>query len=86
MIRLPKINLSELKNMILSWRLKKKWIKGLLSLIVSLSFACKVIPPGRIFPRRLIGLSTSGVRLNQHIDIYSDARIDLAMLSEFLEL
>ena len=58
----------------------------MLSLIASLSFACKVIPPGRIFPRRLIGLSTSGVRLNQHIDIYSDARLDLAMLSEFLEL
>ena len=87
MVRLPKSKLSELKNMILSWRSKRKCTKReFLSLIGSLSFACKVIRPGHIFLLRLIGLSISVVCPNHHIDISSDMRLDLAMWSEFLEL
>ena len=49
-VRLPKSKLSELKCMVFSWRSKRKCTKReLLSLIGSLSFACKVIRPGRIF-------------------------------------
>ena len=87
MVRLPKSKLSELKNMILSWRSKRKCTKReFLSLIGSLSFACIVIRPGHIFLLRLIGLSISVVCPNHHIDISSDMRLDLAMWSEFLEL
>ena len=39
----------------------------LLSLIDRLSFACKVVPAGRIFSRRLIDLSYSVSRIHHHI-------------------
>eukprot|EP00111_Clytia_hemisphaerica_P015890 TCONS_00046951-protein len=86
LIRLPDDKLSALKTMVSSWRSKKKCTKReLLSLIGSLSFACKVIRPGRIFMRRLIDLSTSVARLNHHIDISCDVRLDLDMWAEFLD-
>ncbi|XP_066914570.1 uncharacterized protein [Clytia hemisphaerica] len=85
-IRLPTSKLVELKGMVSAWRSKRKCTKReLLSLIGSLSFACKVIRPGRIFLRRLIDLSSSVVRLNHHIDLTSDVRLDLEMWSEFLD-
>ena len=56
----------------------------MLSLIGTLSFACKVIKPGRIFLRRLIDLSTTVKSLNHHIDLNSDARADIIWWVEFL--
>eukprot|EP00111_Clytia_hemisphaerica_P011798 TCONS_00034672-protein len=85
-IRLPTSKLVELKGMVSAWRSKRKCTKReLWSLIGSLSFACKVIRPGRIFLRRFIDLSSSVVRLNHHIDLTSDVRLDLEMWSEFLD-
>ena len=49
----------------------------LLSLIGKLSFACKVLPAGRIFLRRLIDLSTKVQKMHYHIRLTADARLDL---------
>ena len=69
-IRLPATKLMELKGMVSAWRSKRKCTKReLLSLIDSLSFACRVIHPGRIFLRSVIDLSSSVARLNDHIDL-----------------
>ena len=56
---------------------KKFTKRELLSLIGSLSFACKVVKPGRMFLRRLIDLSTSVTNLNHHISLSSEARADI---------
>ena len=62
------------------WMNRRKCTKvELLSLIGSLSFACKVIKPGRIFLRRLIDLSTRVLKLHHHLDISSSVRSDFLM-------
>ena len=50
--------------------------RTLLSLTGKLSFACKVVPPSRIFLRRLIDLSTSVSRLHHHVTLTSTAKAD----------
>ena len=84
-IRLPPDKFSELLSLLRSWEAKKKCTKReLLSLIGSLSFACKVVKPGRIFLRRLIDLSTSVQSLNHHIYLNYEARADIAWWIDFL--
>ena len=84
-ISLPNDKLSDLSVALRAWQNKKKCRKvELLSLIGSLSFACKVVKPGRIFLRRLIDLSTSVDKLQHHIDLNASARSDLAMWSVLL--
>ena len=58
--------------------------RTLLSLIGKLSFACKVVPPGRIFLRRLIDLSTTVSRLHHHVTLNSMAKADLHWWLTFL--
>ena len=58
--------------------------RALLSLIGKLSFACKVVPPGRIFLRRLIDLSTTVTRLHHHVTINAMAKADLHWWLTFL--
>ena len=58
--------------------------RELLSLIGKLSFACKVVPAGRIFLRRLIDLSTSVKYLHHHLRLNKNAKLDLAWWIEFL--
>ncbi|XP_066928822.1 uncharacterized protein [Clytia hemisphaerica] len=84
-IRLPSDKLTRLRELVSVWLGKRKCVKReLLSLIGSLSFACKVVRPGRIFLRRLIDLSTTVTKLHHHIDIPSSVRLDLEMWSQFL--
>ena len=86
-ICLPTDKLVELKFLVSTWISKKKSTKqALLSLIGSLSFACKVVKPGRIFLRRLIDLSTTVSKLRHHIDISAGVRADLRMWAQFLNL
>lgn len=81
-IRLPNDKLLELIDLVRSWRSMKKCVKReLLSLIGSLSFACKVIKPGRIFLRQPIDLSTTLSKLHHHIDLTHPERADLKMWS-----
>ena len=58
--------------------------RDLLSLIGKLAFACKVVPPGRIFLRRLIDLSTTVGPLHHHVTLNHEARADLRWWLRFL--
>jgi len=64
--------------------LKKCTKRELLSLIGKLSFACKVVPAGRIFLRWLIDVSCSVSKLHHHIRVTSEACQDLIWWSNFL--
>ena len=78
--------LSSLKVAISDWLSRRKCTeRDLLSLIGSLSFACRVVKPGRIFLRRLIDLSTRAAKLHHHLDISKSVRDDLSMWSSLLE-
>ena len=84
-IRLPTEKFDDLMTKLHTWRQKKKCTKReLLSLIGSLSFACKVVKPGRMFLRRLIDLSTSVDRLDFHISLNAESRADIDWWLEFL--
>lgn len=85
-IRLPSEKLASLLVSVEAWLGRKKCRKReLLSIIGSLSFACKVVKPGRMFLRRLIGLSTRVSRLHHYVDLNDGARADFAMWLEFLQ-
>ncbi len=58
--------------------------RELLSLIGKLSFACKVVPAGRIFLRRLIDLSTTVTPLHHHVTMDEAARLDIQWWHDFL--
>ena len=84
-ILLPAVKYNDITNTLKKWEAKKRCTKrDLLSLIGTLSFACKVIKPGRIFLRRLIDLSGTVTSLNHHIDLNADARADIHWWVQFL--
>ena len=84
-IRLPEDKLIKIKNMVNKWVIKKTCTKReLLSLIGSLSFACKVVKPGRMFLRRLIDLSTTASKLNHHVTMDAGAKADITWWKTFL--
>ena len=59
--------------------------RQLLSLIGKLAFACKVIPAGRIFLRRLLDTAHSREGLNDHIPISDDALGDIQWWQRFAQ-
>ncbi|XP_066911437.1 uncharacterized protein [Clytia hemisphaerica] len=59
--------------------------RELLSLIGSLSFACKVVVPGRTFLHRLITLSCTVSKLSHKIYVNESVREDLKMWLKFLK-
>ena len=84
-VRLPFDKFQELSASLKAWMNKKKCTKReLLSLIGSLSFACKCVKPGRIFLRRLIALSTKVSSLNHRIMLNAEARADIKWWVDFL--
>ena len=84
-IRLPTVKFSELLSLLSEWYDRKKCTKmELLSLIGKLSFAAKLVQPGRIFLRRLIDLNTTVRELHHHISINREARRDIEWWLEFL--
>ena len=86
-IRLPEDKLNDLITSLKKWIHRRTCQKQeLLSLIGSLSFACKVVKCGRIFLRRLIDLSTTVSELHHYVTINKDARKDLEWWNEFLPL
>ena len=84
-LRLPQDKLADLQSMITQWRGRKACRKReLLSLIGSLSHACKVVRSGRTFLRRLIDLSTKAARLDHFIRLNAEARADLEWWYQFI--
>lgn len=59
--------------------------RDLLSLIGSLSHACKAVRSGRAFLRRLITLSTSAQQLDHFIPLNIDAHVDIEWWYRFAE-
>ena len=85
-LRLPADKLETIKHSLGRWRgLKACRKRDLLSLIGSLSHACKVVRPGRAFLRRLIDLSTSAKQLDHFIRLNADARSDIEWWWRFIE-
>ena len=77
--------ISKLKGEIEGFLSRRKCTKReLLSLIGSLSFACKVVVPGRVFLHRLITLSCTVRKLDHKIYINLPVREDLGMWLKFL--
>lgn len=58
--------------------------RDLLSVIGKLSFACKVIPAGRIFLRRLIDKSCSVFCLHHHVSLTKEANLNIYWWLNFL--
>ncbi len=56
----------------------------LLSVMGKLAFACKVVPPGRIFFRRLIDLSMTVGPLHHHVTLNKEAHLDILWWLQFL--
>ena len=74
-----------MKTLIRSWQHGKSCTKReLLSLIGQLQHACKVIPSGRSFLRRMISSSTTAKELHHHICLNTGFRSDLQWWSMFL--
>ena len=85
-LSLPADKLSDLKRALLTFRNRKKCTKReLLSLIGRLSFATKIIRPGRLFLRRLIDLSTTVKQLNHYIYLNKEAKKDIDWWEQFLD-
>ena len=77
-IQLPPSKLSDLHSTLLLWQHRRSCTKReILLLIGKLSFAAKVVKPGRMFLRRLIALSTTAVKLNHHIYLNTEAHADI---------
>ena len=84
-VQLPPEKIKKLKEKLEGVGKKKRITKkDLLSLIGSLSFASKVVKPGRMFLRRLITLSTKVSSLHHYITINEDARADIEWWRTFL--
>ena len=84
-VRLPPDKMQELSHLLRFWVGRKKCTKReLLSLIGLLSFASKVVKPGRMFLRRLIDLSTRASRLHHHLSLDLEARADIQWWIDFL--
>ena len=84
--RLPQDKLNGAIALVKSFsRRKKVTLRVLQSLIGTLSFACKVVVPGRPFLRRLINLTIGVSKPSFHIRLNKEARLDLSAWLIFLE-
>jgi hypothetical protein len=84
-IRLPSDKFVALLQILATWAGKTSCAKrDLLSLIGRLSFAAKVVKPGRLFLRRLISASTTVTQLHHHIHLSPATREDILWWLTFL--
>lgn len=82
--RLPSDKFQRLMVTLKVWSSRKQATKReLLSLIGLLSFAAKVVKPGRTFMRRLIDLSSASLELSDTVSLTEDALEDIRWWSEF---
>ena len=85
-IRLPQAKLLRLQAEVGKWSERKACRKkDLLSLIGQLAHACKVVPAGRTFLRRMIDLSTRAQSVEHWIRLNADFRSDLAWWTLFVD-
>ena len=85
-IRLLQAKLRALLELLSEWRKNKACTKrDLLSLIGSLSHACKAVKPGRTFLRRLIDLSTVAKHNDHFLRLNKSARSDIEWWFQFAQ-
>ena len=87
-VSLPIEKVEKAKNLIAGMIAKKKTtLRGLQQLTGFLNFLSKAIIPGRTFTRRLYSLqsSTNVTKPHHHIDLNSEARLDLKVWLQFLQ-
>ena len=83
--RLPQDKLSRLQDELTKWAKRKKaTLAELQSLIGTLNFACKVIPPGRAFLQRIIQLTIGLTKPYHHVTLNADFHADIEMWKTFL--
>ena len=84
-IRLPEDKLSALKTLLGDWERRRTATKrDIFSLIGKLSFACKVVKPGRMLLWRLIDLSTSVDSIHHFVTLGAEGREDVRWWRDFL--
>lgn len=82
--RLPRDKFDRIAALLESWSIKRHCTrKELESLIGNLQHACKVVPQGRTFLRRMINLLSAFRRDDHPIRINQDFRLDLRWWREF---
>ena len=82
--RLPRDKLEDIHISLREWATSTHCSKQeLLSLVGTLSFAAKVVPPGRTFIRRMIDLSTTASSLQDTIPVSPEFRLDLEWWQAF---
>lgn len=85
MLLLPQDKVKGCVDMLEKYKIRKRvTLRELQSLIGSLSFACRVVRPGRAFLRRLIDLTTKVNVQHHHIKLSAQARADLNAWHLFL--
>ena len=85
--RLPPDKLNRLSIELDAWHIKKSaTLQELQSLIGTLNFACKVIPPGRAFLQRIINLTRGVPKPHHHIRLTNVFCEDVKMLQNFLKV
>ncbi len=83
-VRLLQEKLANLRTLLRRWRGKKATKKrDQLSIIGSLSHACRAIKPGRSYLRRLISLTASVKHLDQFVRLNLEARADIEWWAVF---
>ena len=77
-MRLPEAKLVEIRSLLADWLGKATCTKReLLSLAGSLTFAAKVIPPGRTFCRRLFSCASALSGLDTNVAVPEEAKLDV---------
>ena len=84
--RLPLDKVTHIKHLLAHCLARRKvTLKELQSLIGMLSFACKVVVPGRPFLRRLIDLTRGLQKPHHHLRLNQEAKADLAAWNVFID-
>ena len=83
--RLPEDKVTRLKAELSQWSIRKSaTLREIQSLIGTLNFACRVIPPGRPFLLRIIQLTHNVTKPQHHIRLSAGFREDIKMWQSFL--
>lgn len=83
--RLPPDKVERIQTSLASFQSRKSCtLKELQSLIGTLNFACKVVPPGRPFLQRMIELTRNVSKLHHHIKLTSGFFKDLNIWKQFV--
>ena len=84
--RLPRDKIKRIGEALCSWECRKSCtLKELQSLIGTLYFACKVVPPGRPFLQKMIPLTKGIVKHHYHIRFNNGFREDLRIWKQLID-